>query len=340
MMHRGESHFTAKKGSATGRLADRPFVSLAARTLVAGAVFVLTLIAPANAVWIGKNSANQNVTVDLHSAGPANFRVLATGTSNNLLSLGTGTFAGNIGDAHINPAIGGGTINGNVFLGNGIDASGLVGHGTINGTVFSNQDSFLSQPLADASAAATAALSLKATKSLAAINDSWFNGQDTKTITGSVGTNVLKLSSINLTQGQTLLLSAPVGGSFVLVVNGQFNLSNSSSIMVDTSSGLLPLDVLYALGNNANLSASGTASRASIIDGIILAKAGNINISFGQVNGEVIGSCDLVFSNSSTSNGFSPIPEVSSFLPLLGFFSLTVIGQLFMRRRSLSLLAA
>ncbi len=245
--------------------------------------------------------------------------------------MGTGTFSGNIGDAHLNPAIGGGTVNGNVFLGNGIDASGLVGQGTINGNVFSNQDSFLSVPLADAAAAA---LSLKATKSLTAINDNWFNGQTTKTITGTTGTNVLKLSSIDLTQGQTLLLSAPVGGSFVFVVNGQFNLSNSSSIKVDTGSGLLPLDVLYALGNNANLTASGDANRASIIDGIILAKAGNINVSFGQVNGEAIGSCDLIFSQTNTSSGFTPIPEVSTFIPLIGFFALATGSQILMRRRA------
>ena len=290
-------------------------------------------IAPASAVWIGTNSQNQSVTVDLKTAGPTNFTVLATGGSNNALSFGTGTFNGNVGDAHINPALGGGTINGNVFLGNGIDSSNLIGQGTINGTVFSNQDSFLGQPIADAAAAASAALSLKATKSLTAITDSWFGSSTTKTITGVAGTNVIRLSSINLTQGQTLKLSAPVGGSFVLDVTGTFNLSNSSSIIVDTGSGLLPLDVLYALGSGTNLTVSGTASRASIIDGIILASAGNISITYGQVNGEVIGACDLVFSQAVTSNGFSPIPEASAFLPMLGLFSFAAGGQILMRRR-------
>ena len=180
---------------------------------------------------------------------------------------------------------------------------------------------------------ASAALSLKATKSLTAITDSWFGANITKTITGGAGTNVIRLSSINLTQGQTLKLSAPAGGSFVLDVTGTFNLSNSSSIVVDTGSGLLPLDVLYALGSGTNLTVSGTASRASIIDGIILASAGNINIAYGQVNGEVIGACDLVFSQAVTSNGFSPIPEMSAFLPLFGLFSFAAGGQRLMRCR-------
>ncbi len=303
---------------------------------VIGAALVFAFTASANAVWIGKNSSNHTVTVDLKTAGPSNFKVLAIGTSNNILSFGNGTFNGNVGDAHINPSLSGGTITGNVYLGNGTDASALVGHGTINGTVFTNQDSFLAQPVADANSAATAALSLKSTLSPTTITDSWFGAQTTKTIVGTTGTNILKLSSINLTQGQTLKLSAPAGGSFLIDVIGTFNLSNSSSIVVDTGSGLQPLDVLYALGSNTSLTASGTASRASIIDGIILANSGNINISQGQVNGEVIGACDLVFSQSGTSNGLSPIPEVSSFLPLLGLFSLATAGQFIVRRRSQS----
>ncbi len=310
----------------------------AVRAMVIGIGIAFASVAPAHAVWIGKNSANQTVTVDLKTSGPDNFSVLAVGGSSNTLSFGSGTFNGNIGDAHINPALSGGTINGNVFLGNGIDSSNLVGHGIINGTVFSNQDSFLSQPIADANAGAAAALSLKSTISQTTITDSWFGSNTTKTITGSTTageTNVLKLSSINLTQGQTLILKAGAANQkFLLEVTGTFNLSNSSSIVVDTGSGLAPLDVLYALGASTNLTASGTLSRASIIDGIILASAGNINISYGQVNGEVIGACDLVFGQTSTSNGFSPIPEVSAFLPLLGMFSFATGGQLLMRRRA------
>lgn len=310
------------------------------RTAVAAVAVAMSLAASANAVWIGKNSANQSVTVDLKSAGPANFSVLATGGTAQVISLGAGTFSGSVGSANGNPSLGGGTVNGNVFLGSGIDTSNLLGQGTINGQVFSNQDAFLDDAVGDAADASAAALGLKATKSLTAITDAWFEGEMDKKINGTAGTTVLKLSSVNMTLGQTLTLSAPAGGSFVFVVNGDFNLSNSSSIVVDTGSGLLPLDVLYALGTNSNLSASGNAGRASIIDGIILAKAGNINISFGQVNGGVIGSGDLVFSQTSTSKGFSPIPEVSSFIPLLGLFSVATLGQFFMRRRSQAELTA
>ncbi len=311
----------------------------AARAMVIGMGIILASVTSASAVWIGTNSANQAVTVDLKTAGPSNFSVLAIGNSANTLSFGSGTFNGNIGDAHINtdPSLSGGTINGNIFLGNGINASNFIGHGIINGTVFTNQDSFLSQPVTDANAAATAALSLKSTISGTAITDSWFGASTTKTITGSAtagATNVLKLNSINLTQGQELILKAGAANQkFLLEVTGTFNLDQGARILVDSSSGLVPLDVLYALGANTNLVATGTASRASIVDGIILANAGNINISYGQVNGEVIGACDLIFSQTSTSNGFSPIPEVSTFLPLLGFLSFATGGQLMMRRR-------
>ena len=312
----------------------------AARAILFGIAVALASVTSASAVWIGTNSAHQTVTVDLKTAGPGNFSVLAIGNSANTLSFGSGTFNGNIGDAHINtnPSLSGGTINGNVFLGNGIDAGNFVGHGTINGTVFTNQDSFLSQPIIDANDAATAALSLKSTISRTTINDSFFGASTTKTITGSTtagATNVLKLSSINLTQGQELILKAGAPNQkFLLEVTGTFNLDQGARILVDSSNGLVPLDVLYALGANTNLTATGTASRASIIDGIILANAGNINISYGQVNGEVIGACDLVFGQANTGNGFSPIPEVSAFLPLLGFLSFATGGQLVMRRRT------
>ena len=326
----------------TLRAKSRIAVKGTARAVLIGIAFALAVVTPASAVWVGKKIGNETITVDLKSAGPENFGVLAIGGSSNNLSLGSGTFNGNIGDAHINPSINGGTVNGNVFLGNGVSSSNLAG--TINGTVFSNQDSFLAQPIADANAAATAALSLKSTISQTTITDSWFGSNTTKTITGSNTegkTNVLKLSSINLTQGQTLILKAGAANQkFLLQITGTFNLSNSSSILVDTGSGLTPLDVLYALGANTNLTASGTANRASIIDGIILAKAGNINISYGQVNGEIIGACDLVFSQTSASNGFSPIPEVSAFLPLLGMLSLATGGQWFGRRRTRSVAIA
>lgn len=342
MTHRAKSNLLAKsvtRESMRGLVRaafSRITRSTAARAILIGIGIAVSLTS-ANAVWIGTNSLNQSVTVDLKTAGPSNFGVLAIGNSTNTLSFGTGTFNGNVGDAHINPALGGGTINGNVFLGNGVDSSNLVGGGTINGTVFSNQDSFLSQPIADANDAATAALSIRSTISRTTITDTWFGTSTTKTITGSANagdTNVLRLSSINLTQGQTLILKAGAANQkFLLEVTGTFNLSLGARILVDAGSGLVPLDVLYALGANTHLTASGTASRASIIDGIILANTGNINISYGQVNGEVIGGCDLVFSQTTTSSGFSPIPEVSAFLPLLGLFSLATGGQIVMRRR-------
>ena len=329
------SHSDARETDAFRHLGfiDLP---LSLRRLVIALVFALFGLAgavPAKAVWVGKNSQNQTVTVDLKSAGPSNFSVLAVGNSNNLLDFGGGTFDGNIGDAHINPVLSGGTINGNVYLGNGIDSSNFIGHGTISGTVFTNQDAFLTQPLADANAAFSAALTLKATQALSTINDAWFGGLTTKTITGIAGTNVLNLSGINLTQGETLKLSAPAGGSFVLVVNGAVNLSSGASIVVDTTSGLAPLDVLYALGGGS-FAATGTANRSSIIDGIVMVNQGNFNITQGQVNGEVIGGCDLVFSQSRTTPGFSPIPETSTFLPLLGVLSIATGGQLLTRRRN------
>ena len=67
----------------------------------------------------------------------------------------------------------------------------------------------------------------------------------------------------------------------------------------------------------------------SIIDGIILNHYGNINITYGQVNGAVIGNCDLVFANTNVS---SIIPEVSAFFPLLGLFSLAAGGRVVARR--------
>jgi choice-of-anchor A domain-containing protein len=265
--------------------------------------------------------------------------VLATGPSTNTLSLGSGIYSGNVGTSRINPQMNGGTINGNVFLGNGLSPANLVG--TINGSILTNQDNYLSKPIADATAAADAAFTLKKTMSRTIVDDAWFGASTTKTITGTAATNVLSLTSINLTKGQTLILSAPAGGKFLLNVTGTFNLAGGASIVVDTASGLLPLDILYNLGTSTNLTVTGTANRTSIIDGIILASRSNISITLGQVNGEVIGSCDLIFAQSRTVNvnPISPIPEVSTILPLLGVLSLATGGQLLRRRRALAAVA-
>lgn len=292
--------------------------------------FCLAIVAPANAVWVGKNSSNVDVTIDLKTAGPSNFSVLSYGASTNTVSLGQGTFRGSFGDIAVNPSMNGATINGDVFLGNGINTTNFIGHGTINGTVHLNQTTQLNQPKADATTAAIDALTIKSTISTSSVTS-------TKTITGSsvVGaTNVLKLSSLDLTAGETLTLKAGAANQkFLIEVTGTFSLAGGADILIDTGNGLTPLDVLYVIGaGSSDVNITGTSSNASIIDGIILDHYGNINITYGQVNGEVIGNCNLVFDHTNVAT--SVIPEVSALFPLLGFFSLVAGGRVVTRRSS------
>ena len=110
--------------------------------------------------------------------------------------------------------------------------------------------------------------------------------------------------------------------------------SKPSSGSTASGRGLVPLNFLYSSGTRANSAVVGTMNRASIIDGIIMAKAGTINSALDQSGVAVSGSSDLVFGPTAKNTGFSPIPETSPVLPLLGLFSLAISFQLFAKRKA------
>ena len=108
--------------------------------------------------------------------------------------------------------------------------------------------------------------------------------------------------------------------------------SKPSSGSTASGRGLVPLDFLYSSGTRANSAVLGTVNRASIIDGIIMAKAGTINSALDQ--SAVTGSSDLVFGPTAKNTAFSPIPETSSLLPLLGLFAAAISFQLSAKRKT------
>ena len=91
-------------------------------------------------------------------------------------------------------------------------------------------DGVLDQAVADALAASQGAASLPVTiTSVKSVTIS--NPSQNITVTGGADINILHITNLNISNG-TLTLSAPHGGSFIMNVSGNFNLSGASRIVL------------------------------------------------------------------------------------------------------------
>jgi hypothetical protein len=240
----------------------------------------------------------------LGSAGPSDYGLLILSTSPNPHINGPGISTGNIGLSSPsnlnldNPAV----VNGNLFLGN---TASFQNTGTLNGNIFTNQDARLNAANAAALNAAKVFGQLATSKAFTGVTS--ING--TTALTGTTGTNVLNLSSINLGNKQTLTLTGPAGTQFV--INDSGGLVLNSGIIV-LGGGVTPSDVVVNV--MGDVQTSGGLNNESIINGIVLDIKGNINLSPGQVNGEVIAGGNTVqFASGATFFQTSPVPEPSAF---------------------------
>src|SRR4030042_779216 len=121
---------------------------------------------------------------------------------------------------------------------NGILSLNTAGHlnksgtSTVVGGVYQDTatDGVLDQAVADALAASQSAANLPVTIT-SPTNITISNSSQNITITGVVGTNVLNITNITISNG-TLTLSAPLGGCFIINVSGSFALSGASRIVL------------------------------------------------------------------------------------------------------------
>src|SRR5262249_39543545 len=183
-------------------------------------------------------------------------------------------------------------VTGNIELGPGATFS-KSGPGTIGGTVETNVN--LSSEINAALSAASFAASLPCTQAFTQMNN-------TTTINGGPGTNVICIQSVVLNSA-TITLNAPAGAKFILNVKGKFVLNGSSHIVV--AGGIQPRDVLYNIIGTGEAVAftgggGGTTCCNSSVDGTLLAVNRVINLSPGLVNGQVISALNISIVSGSS----------------------------------------
>ena len=271
---------------------------------------LLGYVSPA-ASQLGSLLALQNV--QLATAGPSYWTVLALGSLTNVSITGPSSVRGIFSVANVgvptqgNFSMSDGAVDGTAFL-NTAGTANISGPSVIVGGVVKNAatDTRLAQAVTDAHAAAVAAASLPCGQTLPALNNK------TGTIFGTAGVNVVCASAITINggAGSTVTLNAPSGASFVVKVSGDFALTGGAKILL--AGGVTPLNVLYYVaGTGSQIALSGGTSNGAPnteLHGILLAPGRNIAISPGLIEGEVIGGGQQI---TITSGGRAQNPTAS-----------------------------
>ncbi|HUL30608.1 MAG TPA: choice-of-anchor D domain-containing protein, partial [Thermodesulfobacteriota bacterium] len=255
---------------------------------------------------------NPNTPVGLlRSAGPGQWAILGMGgigaaSSTNISMSGSSSVRGMVANTGVGDA-GNVNMSGSSLI-NGILSLNMAGHLNKSGTskvaggLLQNAatDAVLDQAVSDALKASQSAASLPVTIT-SPTSVTMSNPSQNITITGGLGSNVLNITNLAISNG-TLTLSAPHGGYFIMNVSGSFTLSGASKIIL--AGGITPSDVLYNfVGTGGGVAMSGGSSVA----GILLAPQRGIALSSSIVTGEIIsGGSSIAFSGTAQVNNPGP----------------------------------
>jgi choice-of-anchor A domain-containing protein len=290
---------------------------------------------PAAAVFVG--------SVDLGTAGPDNYTLLTVNTATKLTANNESAITGNVGllgGAAKFSTSGDAFVDGTFFVAGptSIDPSRAA-------VVVTNADAQLEKARTDAFNAASFAAGLAPTITmglpLTGIPTSINGGFGHVTLTGGVGTNVLDLWDLMLSNNDVLTLDAPAGSAFILNISHDFKINGSTNGgRIELSGGLTPLDVLYNVkGAGSDVAfTGGTTDNVpnAQIYGTILAPDRSVQLTSGIVFGEVVsGGQELTLTSGPDALAFTGgiLPEVSAFAPLCAVLSLASIVRIFGRNR-------
>lgn len=257
---------------------------------------------------------SEAVPFNLGTAGPNTWAVLETGNGNVSLAnaANAGYVVGNVGVAGTGNISDGGSlpITGNVELGTSSGSSGLSGN--VSGSI--TQNSASQTALNQAAAAAIAASS-----QLAAMASSGGGVGISQISQGStLSAGVYNLSSMQLNNGAQLVLSGNASSQFIFNISGQMSL-NSAQIVL--SGGLNADDVIYNITGNQAVQFSGGLNDPhgeAALAGIILATNAAIQISPGEVTGEIISGQNINISSGGSVDDITAVPDGGSTAVLLG----------------------
>ncbi|HEV7925800.1 MAG TPA: hypothetical protein VGR14_10605 [Verrucomicrobiae bacterium] len=232
--------------------------------------------------------------VELGAAGPQNWAVLDQG--NFSISDPTGYVTGNIGDVRGNVSTGGSAgVTGSVYLGSAASYSGPAPSG---GTVINS-----SLPGLDLASANTAALYYDSLNLHANFTSAPSAGTVAAGVYNITGGWSPSGGTYNLTAGQVYVFNIS-GGNFA--PSGAFTLHDST-----------PWDVIINVSGNGNVQSSGGGGTWPTLDAILLTQGGNIQLTPGQVNGEIIAAgpnSQINIASRGAVNGVTPVPEPRTFI--------------------------
>ncbi len=257
------------------------------------------------------NQTNAQIApnVELGAAGPQNWAVLDQG--NFSISDPTGYVHGNIGDVGGNVSTGGSAgVTGSVFLGG--SSGNYSGPAPTGGIVGGS-----SLPAADLVLANTAA--------------AYYNGLaahpnfTSAPAPGNVTAGVYAISGGWSPSGGTYNLTA--GQVYVFDISGG-NFAPSGNLLIHDTT---PWDVIFNISGNGNVQSSGGGGTWPTLDGIYLVQGGNIQLTPGQVNGEIIAAgpnSQVNIASRGAVQGVTPVPEpttlIAGALLLLPFAASTI----------------
>jgi choice-of-anchor A domain-containing protein len=246
------------------------------------------------------------VTNTLATAGPDSFGLLALYHKSTVQLNGPGTVVvGDVGIPHApsilqlnSPPI---AVQGNVYIGNG---ASIQNGSQVSGTIFTKQNDKLSQAQTDAFNASNTFAALAATQSVP-------GGQiaNSMTLTGVAGINVLDVSNILLSSGQTLTLGGPAGAQWV--INDAGGLLLSAASIVETG-GVTTYDVVFNITGSSPVTTLGVLNN-TVLNGVVLAPQSAVQLNGGSINGELIagGSSIQLNAGASVHEGQDPSTPVT-----------------------------
>jgi hypothetical protein len=281
-------------------------------------------------------------TFGLGNAGPSNWGVLETSTGTVTFGGGTTSSPGGIsvnsgasasqanlginqgGKLNSTPTT---VINGTYYKYSTNTGDSITGT-TINRGTNTSSNNLLTSAASNAQSASSNLAGLANTQTPPNLNQPSSN----VTLTGTAGRNVINVPIINLQNGITLTLSGPAGASWVINVTGSGSSGGiqlgSSQILV--SGGVTDANViLNVTGSGANVSTNGSGD---VFDGIVMDLNGTESFNASTVNGEVITSGNVEFSNGADVEVVQTTPELSA----AAYFTLgplTLIAVMLLRRR-------